>query len=312
MSARTFLGGYTLHHFEKPDELIAVSVNDSLLDVIRTLSEGNIMCAPVKSDQGYVGVADLSRLVNNYFLDSLEHAADKSNEDLTGLAQLTALKSLDKQLLANSGLGVTDDVQIFNEKDSLLEACKTLGTMNQHRILVGDDQGILVNFVTQSAVVRLLANKLEAFQQTAARTLEQCHLTTPSDLVTIPRSVRTIDAFKMLRDKEVSAAPVVAENGAIIGNLSVRDIRGALTGKRVFAALHKSVTEYIACNAPDRERSEMLPAITCSSQTTLGEVISKLAVSRIHRVYVVDASGLPIRTITLSDVLAALITPNAD
>ena len=125
--------------------------------------------------------------------------------------------------------------------------------------------------------------------------------------------------------------PVVSEDGVLIGNLSVRDVRAVLTNKRAFKALQKSVTEFIASYAPDKgrvavaasivmssfalvglERSEMFPAITCKATATLGEILTKLAISRIHRVYIVDPKGRPMRAVTLSDVLAALVTPNAN
>lgn len=56
----------------------------------------------------------------------------------------------------------------------------------------------------------------------------------------------------------------------------------------------------------------MFPAITCSALVTVGEVLSKLATSRIHRVYVVDPQNKPVRVITLSDVLALMVTPDAN
>ena len=56
----------------------------------------------------------------------------------------------------------------------------------------------------------------------------------------------------------------------------------------------------------------MFPVISCVAEDTIGDVLSKLAVSRIHRVYLVNAAGAPVRAITLSDILALLVTPNAN
>eukprot|EP00730_Choanoeca_flexa_P005410 TRINITY_DN11938_c2_g1_i1.p1 TRINITY_DN11938_c2_g1~~TRINITY_DN11938_c2_g1_i1.p1 ORF type:complete len:310 (+),score=80.99 TRINITY_DN11938_c2_g1_i1:154-1083(+) len=306
--ARAFLASCKLSQFERPSKLVTVDLDDSLLQVIETLSKHNILCAPVKNDNGYTGVVDLGQLLNR-MLDKFEHHAAK-DDDLTGMAHLVAVKSLDQESLLDSKLGYNQEIEIFDENTNLLTACKTLGTMNTHRILVGDD-GALVNFITQSAVVRLLAQNIEKFPASAKLTLADCHLNTPSDMITVDRSTTAIDTFKLMRDKGVGAVPIVSD-GALIGNLSVRDVRSVLTNKRSFKALHKSVTEYIACNAPDQERSEMFPAITCKATATLGGLLSKLAVSRIHRVYIVDPEGKPVRAVTLSDILAALVTPNAD
>jgi CBS domain containing-hemolysin-like protein len=101
-------------------------------------------------------------------------------------------------------LGYNEAIEIFDESSDLLSACKALGTMNTHRILVGED-GTLVNFITQSAVVRLLANNTEKFARSASRTLADCHLNITSDLITVPRSTKAIDAFKLMRDKVCGA-----------------------------------------------------------------------------------------------------------
>lgn len=161
--------------------------------------------------------------------------------------------------------------------------------------------------------------------------------------------------------------PIVESNGSIIGNISVRDLRGVITRPKLFEALHKSITEFVAANVPDKgkaqpcgagvgerglpcrrlvnriapllqhaapnasrpsarphtppspsplslslEREEMYPSITCKASSTLAEVLTRLASSRIHRIYVVDANNKPIRALTLSDVLAAMVVPNAD
>ena len=100
--------------------------------------------------------------------------------------------------------------------------------MNNHRIMVANEEGLLTNFITQSAVVRLLAENVSQFPKTASATLASCHLNIPSNLVTCSRAMRAIDAFKLLRDNDITAMPILGEGGHIIGNLSVRDIRGTL------------------------------------------------------------------------------------
>eukprot|EP00730_Choanoeca_flexa_P005411 TRINITY_DN11938_c2_g1_i2.p1 TRINITY_DN11938_c2_g1~~TRINITY_DN11938_c2_g1_i2.p1 ORF type:complete len:236 (+),score=54.34 TRINITY_DN11938_c2_g1_i2:154-861(+) len=196
--ARAFLASCKLSQFERPSKLVTVDLDDSLLQVIETLSKHNILCAPVKNDNGYTGVVDLGQLLNR-MLDKFEHHAAK-DDDLTGMAHLVAVKSLDQESLLDSKLGYNQEIEIFDENTNLLTACKTLGTMNTHRILVGDD-GALVNFITQSAVVRLLAQNIEKFPASAKLTLADCHLNTPSDMITVDRSTTAIDTFKLMRDK---------------------------------------------------------------------------------------------------------------
>lgn len=52
--------------------------------------------------------------------------------------------------------------------------------------------------------------------------------------------------------------PIVGEDGALIGNLSVRDVRSVLNHKQAFRALQKTVTEFVAANAPDQGNGNVL------------------------------------------------------
>jgi CBS domain-containing protein len=45
------------------------------------------------------------------------------------------------------------------------------------------------------------------------------------DVITIGVNGRAIDAFKIMTDRGVSAVGVVDEEGKLVGNISVRDIR---------------------------------------------------------------------------------------
>jgi len=49
------------------------------------------------------------------------------------------------------------------------------------------------------------------------------------------------------------------------------------------------------------------PIITCSSTDTLETVVEKVSSNHVHRIYVVDESGKPLRVITLTDILRLLI-----
>jgi hypothetical protein len=91
MSARDFLDGYPLSNFEKPEALITLRQDDNVLNVLKTLSQANVLCAPVQDGSSYTGVVDLTRLVNRHLLDKLDAHSSKAD---TGLAHLIAIQSL--------------------------------------------------------------------------------------------------------------------------------------------------------------------------------------------------------------------------
>lgn len=49
----------------------------------------------------------------------------------------------------------------------------------------------------------------------------------------------------------VNGIPILDEQGTVIGNLSIRDLRHVLTNPRLYEALHLPVTEFVAANVPD-------------------------------------------------------------
>lgn len=62
----------------------------------------------------------------------------------------------------------------------------------------------------------------------------------------------------LLHHKDLGALPIVDGSGHIIGNVSVRDLRGVITSQRLFEALHLPVTEFVAANVPDAGESSVV------------------------------------------------------
>jgi len=67
--------------------------------------------------------------------------------------------------------------------------------------------------------------------------------------------------------------------------------------------LYKKCTEFIAASRW-KEYNTHYPMIFCKNESTIEEVIDRLAFMRIHRIYVVDEKGKPINVITLGDILS--------
>jgi len=317
LDARDFLSHHLLENFARPEKIIAVSAGDTVLEAMKTMADADILCAPVLAENPasdnfsdrYIGIVNIAKLA----LSMIDHLGDKGGKQSSGLQHLMALKHIQDAKLGDlaGSSGFENAFEALPADTTLLEACKHLGTMNVHRIPVLKD-GKLCNFITQSAVIKALVENIDALPETSKKTLTALHLAQPSDLVVAKRSMTALEAFHLLKDKDIGAMPIVESNGSIIGNISVRDLRGVITRPKLFEALHKSITEFVAANVPDKEREEMYPSITCKASSTLAEVLTRLASSRIHRIYVVDANNKPIRALTLSDVLAAMVVPNAD
>lgn len=121
----------------------------------------------------------------------------------------------------------------------------------------------------------------------------------------IPDSTKTIEAFRDMVSKQVTALGVLDEHGKLVGNISVRDIGHVVTSKPG-AELNATVKEFLA----DLRASTNTPraVVTCGNGDTVRSVITKINSNRIHRVYVLDAAGRPCGLVSLSDICRFLLS----
>jgi len=122
-----------------------------------------------------------------------------------------------------------------------------------------------------------------------------------------------MEAFHEMFQKNLSCLGIVDENGTMLGNLSVSDLRG-LTVDR-FSSLSHCVTEFLKISkALSRSFATVLNAqlndlrtLAVNPGSTFEELLDLITKNRVHRAYVVDENCKPLGVITLSDVLLMLL-----
>jgi CBS domain-containing protein len=155
--------------------------------------------------------------------------------------------------------------------------------------------------VSQSDVVAaILANK-QVLGAAADKTVEQLELDDGA-VFTVTQDCPALKAFGMLiRDKK-SSLGIVDEDGKLVGNLSVSDVR-ALRSPEAFASLLLGVDDFLrVARGPATPRGTGA-VVVVTAATTFLQVLESLTPKHLHRVYVVDADHKPVSIITLTDVL---------
>ena len=104
----------------------------------------------------------------------------------------------------------------------------------------------------------------------------------------------------------ISAVAVVGVDGRLLGCVSNRDARVIATARHSVSVLHGPVRSLLRL-AHDSSTNIMHPSIHAKATDTLATVMSRLATSRIHRVFVVDDDNKPVGVVSLSDVLNTLV-----
>jgi CBS domain-containing protein len=122
-------------------------------------------------------------------------------------------------------------------------------------------------------------------------TLHQLDLT-QKDVVAVRDSVSVAEAFDAIRSAKVNGLAIVNANGQLQGNLSASDFANETID--TFNTLpHTKLSSVVSTQ----------PVICATKDTSFYEALKLLNETRLHRIYVVNNSNVPIGVVTLTDVI---------
>jgi len=286
-------------------EIVRVNSDTSAVDAIKILTKHNILSAPIYDAQAkkYIGLVDMLDLVT-FVVDIYKDLESKG--DVTDFFSLleSGERFVSQEVKTITDLSARNPFVPVQNTDTIKTVLKLVGEQRLHRVPVVDAEGTLVNFLTQSALVDYLSKNISKLGDCVDKSVGEVLLgCKPVVKVNINRNA--IDAFKLMAEHKVSAIAVVDDDNHLISNLSARDIRTIATDQKVISGLFTPIRNFLLAVYSERVL-ETSPAISCSTKDTLGVVLRKLAVSKVHRVYVVDNSHSVIGVISLSDILTAV------
>lgn len=111
------------------------------------------------------------------------------------------------------------------EQDSnLLDAIVLLGSIGLKRLpVISGPGGDIVNILTQSSIVHLLAERCEELTVVTSLTLEELGMADPKPIYSIRASQPVKDAFRLIREHNISAVPVLGTAGEMVGGRGMAD-----------------------------------------------------------------------------------------
>jgi len=212
-----------------------------------------------------------------------------------------------------------DPVFIVKENATLLEAVRVIVTNLAHRVVVVNDQGDLVNVITQSRLIQFISNIVDSIPK-CKKSLTELKMDNKS-LVCVLENQTAYEAFRIMKERNMTGLAVINSNGALLGNISISDLKLISYRPSYWSFLSKTVVEYlqaIRSNPDTKIRSHVFAlledssskyplVLKCRPHHSLGFVIRMLAYYRVHRLYVVDDLGIPSGVITLTDILKELL-----
>lgn len=303
MEAKSFLE--SVHVSDLPRvEIIHVDSETTAVEALKVLTKHNILSAPILDAKAkkFIGLVDMLDLVT-FVVDIYKDLEKKGDEtDFFSLLE-SGERFVTQEVKTIADLSDRNPFLPVRDTDTLLSVLNFVGEKGLHRVPVLNAEGEVVNFLTQSALVDYLGkniSKLGTVDKTVGELLLGC-----KPVVKVNINSNAIDAFKLMVQHKVSAVAVVDDENRLISNVSARDIRTIATDHKVISGLFTPIRNFLLAIYSERVL-ETSPAIGCSVKDTVGIVLRKLAVSKVHRVYVIDSSRAVIGVISLSDILKAV------
>lgn len=285
----------------KAQKLITIDSTVSVFEALELLSSKNIYSAPVKDkDNGsYYGFLDLVDVVV-FLVQIIEEKSQGQNEfkdfvDIVKNFNLDNAKNI-------ADLSSSNPLVPLRGKDNLGEALKIFESTGTHRIPILKEEGVaeISNVLTQVDVIAYLASNIKNMGAEKKKKLSELNVQ-PKKLVSVNTTTRTLDAFKLMVQNHITAVPILNEDGTLLSNLSAKDIK-EIKLPEMMMWMNKSVLEFVQM-VRSKQINVTIPIFSCHLHNTLEEILMKLNVLRVHRLYINDENNKPIGVLSLGDLL---------
>jgi len=281
-------------------KIIKVTEKATLPEIFKMLIENQIQAVPVVDSKSNKSLYVVS------IHDILEHFVDHfseeefKNSDIYVLTLKEELQQHSKvQEAAHLAISVPKEVDLYHVIQLMIQH-------KVHRVLVYDETGHLINIITQSRVIKLLSGIIDS-SPVAKKTIQELNLGT-KPVITIHEKETTIQGFKLIKEKKVSAVGVIDDHGKLVGVLSASDLKLIGYNIQFFKYFGECLRDYLARIQMNEPPSEGIPPlVTCKLTDTLADIVRIIVFYRLHRLFVVDKDNKPIAVISLVDILEKVV-----
>jgi len=319
---------------------VTVDLNENLEDAFRKLVNHNILAAPILGEDltvvSILSVVDMLNIIVDFFEDiDLKHLSEKGSPIWTAIYQRLLEKRdeithtkvtelLNKKL---SEFTFIDPVFKVKYTDSVMKAVEIMVEHKAHRIVVIDDANRFVTFITQSRVVDLISTIFHAVPE-VHKTLSELGMKAIAikDVVSINQNEIVLSAFRLMKQKGVSAVAVLDNLGHVVGTISSQDIKLLQPDLIFLNFLGIKIVDYLSTLSDpefmEKRRSNPVrnvalvqalktlnrKVLTCSiTSDSLAAVVAVMNHYKIHRIFVEDDLGKPIGVISLHEILKTIV-----
>jgi len=293
-----YLGNPPVRAIVNPNQhIVFVNYFDYVATLLQKLSEAKVLAAvvTVKEKPGVVGFVDVLDIIHSV-IESTNSSIDFASQPFQDIQWEGKTFNLE-----HSGSLINKskrDEMLTVSLDTPLSTLAEMFAMEVHRVGVIED-GKLLHIVSQSDLVEYLARRGVYIGSKLAKPLKDVGLEALG-VASVLESLSALEVIRFMRQHTLSGVPVLDSHGRIVCNFSATDLLGL--NESNFPTLSLPVKEYLS-------RMYGFPkAPVCATETdTVEFLILKMAVHKVHRIYIVDHNMKPTGVITMTDLMQFFI-----
>jgi len=300
-------------------KIICFQGDDSVADCLRILEKKTILSAPVlDSNNKLIGIVDTQQILT--FLLGIYPKSIESIQTLTG----EGFNEIIQKGKVFSNTPIKEVIEVHRKFDQSLEDIfpVTLETpieklvdmfyLGVHRVPVIGNDGTVINVISQSDFLQVVAQSLPVLGDLNDKTLEELELTAEKTIYSIKENQSVLVALSILNRHKVSALPVISESGKLVANFSASNLKD--TNVYNFAELLVGVKEFLELQnlrpAPffvKLSHKKALHPVAFKKATTFHSVVTEMTALRVHRVWITDEEERICGVISLGDLFQVFL-----
>jgi len=129
--------------------------------------------------------------------------------------------------------------------------------------------------------------------------LEEMGLVNPlgNTLVSVPKDTKASRAFSIMFEEKLTGLPILDEKGILIATITVTDLKG-ISNENI-GNINLPVLEFLQ----KTNGAKAAVPITCRWTDNLEDILPKMTLAKIHRVWITNAAQQPIGVVSLTDAI---------
>jgi len=283
---------------------------DRVVDVFKGLVRYNFLSVPIlqKTGRKYYGFLDMGDIVQ-YVVESFGAGKLEATQDFWQLIDKEeAFREKTVKDIMRYPVAFKNRYHPVAGGYSLLSALEVLARERTlHCLAVTDTDRNLLNIVTQSQLLRFVQENLDLLGPKANKPVGKI-AGALKEVYKVNQSLPAIEAFKVMNGTDVSGLAVIDDDGRIVDNISLRDLKAMAPDAGLFWRLFGTTKTFLEKLQAERLGGRPYSVQVCSTDDTLGDIIKRLVDQKIHRIYITDSDQKPIGLLSLKDILLELLT----